>query len=115
MTFIEPVLPSMPVNVSGAAAPSSEAAPLGQLRSASYYRRGRMALKAAFGLETLGVLTGLTYLAGGRHGPAPVLLALAAVCVLAVSFAAVELAGAFFDMADVQVSLRMRKGEIGRN
>lgn len=113
MTFIEPTLPSIPVNVSGAAPASAECVSLQQLRNRSCYRRARTVVKAAFAFECVSLAAGWSAIAGVRHGPVLLLWTLAMLATIAVSFAALEVAGAIFDLADAQIALRSRKEDGG--
>ena len=114
MTFLEPTLPSFPVNVTGIAA-SEAASPtvqsLRHLRLNSCYRAARMGFKTALALETISAAAAVAYCAVNKGGWVAVVVSVAATGALVMSYALMEVAGAVLDLADAQ-ALRLRSPEV---
>lgn len=106
-SFIDPVLPSMPVNVTGARE-LGDAACAATRERPSIYRRARTLVKFAFGLQIFTVLAALVYCLALRRGPSPWLCVLVTASVVTASLAAAEIASAILDVADAQQPLRGR-------
>lgn len=103
MTFIEPIMPSMPVNVTGTTQPSAQEAVLRQVRAGTCYRGARLALKAAFVLETCFAVVAVAFCTATRHGWVPLLGTVGGVALLAASYAALECGVSLLDVADAQM------------